>query len=86
VSFPDNIIIGIISNEGSDESICIANSLEWGKMVESFPRIGETANPGNAFNAEIDHIPINVINGIVSRPVWIFMSFTNFCCKQNKET
>ena len=30
--------------------------------------MGETANPGNAFNAEIENIPINVIRGIAPCP------------------
>ena len=71
VSFPDNMIKGIISNDGSDESICMSSSVECGKIAESFPKIGETARPGNAFSADIDHIPINVIRGIVPCPVCI---------------
>ena len=73
VSFPDNIIKGIISSEGRDDNICISNSVEWGNMADNFPRIGETANPGSAFSAEIDHIPINVIRGIVPCPVFILI-------------
>ena len=38
-----------------------------------FPNIGETAKPGNAFKAEIDHIPTRVIRGIVPRPVCILI-------------
>ncbi len=31
--------------------------------------MGETANPGNAFNAEMENIPIKVMRGIVPCPV-----------------
>ena len=41
--------------------------------MESCPRIGETASPGKEVNAEIDQMPINVIRGMVPRPVLIFI-------------
>ena len=41
--------------------------------MESCPKIGETANPGKEVNAEIDQMPINVIRGMVPRPVLIFI-------------
>ena len=59
------------NKEGSDESICMSSSVECGKIAESFPKMGETARPGNAFSADIDHMPINVIRGIVPCPVCI---------------
>jgi len=45
----------------------------WGKIVESSPKIGETAKPGNEVSAEIDQIPISVIRGMVPCPVLIFI-------------
>ncbi len=63
----------MINREGSDDNICISSSVECGNIAESFPRIGETANPGSAFSAEIDHIPINVMRGIVPCPVCILI-------------
>jgi len=43
-----------------------------GKVVESCPKIGETANPGKEVNAEIDQMPINVIRGMT--PDWHSLS------------
>lgn len=71
----------MVSNDGSDESNCMSNYEAWGKIADICPRMGETANPGNALNAEIDHIPTNVIKGIVPRPVSIFIN--NFFIKEN---
>ena len=53
-------------------------------MVESFPKIGEIANPGRALRAEIDHIPINVIREIIPFPVCICIAlvFIQLCKKQ----
>ena len=79
VNLPDRMIKGMISREGRDESICMSSSVEWGKIAESFPRIGETARPGSAFSAEIDHIPINVIRGIVPFPVCIRIIVLFYC-------
>ena len=71
VSLPDRMIKGMIKREGSDESICMSSSVECGKIAESLPKIGETARPGSAFSADIDHMPISVIRGIVPCPVCI---------------
>ena len=44
VSLPDRMIKGMIKREGSDESICMSSSVECGKIAESLPKIGETAD------------------------------------------
>ena len=84
VSLPDRMIKGMISREGSDESICMSSSVECGKIAESFPKIGETARPGNAFSADIDHIPISVIRGIVPCPVCIRIIVLFIVLKQSR--
>ena len=40
-----------------------------GNITDSLPSIGDTANPGNALRADMDHIHISVIRGIVPWPV-----------------
>lgn len=61
VNFPDNKMKGIVNNEGSEDNSCMSNSEECGNIVDICPKIGETAKPGSAFKAEIDHIPKSVI-------------------------
>ena len=79
VNFPDNKMKGIVNSEGSEDNSCMSNSEECGNIVDIYPKIGETARPGNAFKAEIDHIPKSVIKGIVPCPVPIFI-ITSFLC------
>ena len=59
VNFPDNKMKGIVNSEGSEDNSCMSNSEECGNIVDICPKIGETARPGNAFKAEIDHIPLS---------------------------
>lgn len=61
VSLPDNKIKGIIRSDGNEDSIWISKSVADGKILFKSPKMGETANPGNAFNAEMENIPIKVM-------------------------
>lgn len=63
----------MIIKDGREVSICKSSSLACGKVSDNWPRIGETASPGKAFNAEIDQIPISVMKGMVPCPVLIRM-------------
>jgi hypothetical protein len=55
-SQPANNTNGIISNEGSDVSICISSCDADGKMRLKSSNMGDTANPGNEVTADTDHI------------------------------
>ena len=79
-------LIGIFSISALNALPGLAVSPILGKLSTIFPHSSELAIQMLSSLPSLLIIPINVINGIVSRPVWIFMSFTNFCCKQNKET
>lgn len=74
VSFPDSKIKGITNKEGREESIWMSSSVACGNIRDNLPKIGETANPGNAFKAEIDQMPTNIIRGMEPLPVCIFIT------------
>ena len=65
VNFPDNKMKGIVNNEGSEDNSCMSNSEECGNIVDICPKIGETARPGSAFKAEIDHIHLRMFTGTI---------------------
>ena len=73
VNLPPSNIKGIISNDGNEVNIWISRSVAFGNIFVRSPKIGETANPGRDVNAEIDHIAIKVMRGIVPLPVFIFI-------------
>ena len=81
VSLPDNKIKGIIRSDGNEDSIWISKSVADGKILFKSPKMGETANPGNAFNAEMENIPIKVMRGIVPCPVCTFILVVIYCMR-----
>ena len=66
---------GIMSNDGKEVSICSSTSDTCVKTVDSLPKTGDMARPGNDVRAETDQIPNNTIKEIVPLPVFIFMTF-----------
>ena len=70
-SLPASSTHGMISSEGSDESIWISRCEVCGKILSRSPRIGEMASPGSDLTDETDQMATSVASEIIPRPVWI---------------
>ena len=71
---PASITKGIISNDGSDESICTSNSDADGNIRLKSSKTGDTASPGNDVTADTDHIASRANKPISPLPVDILIT------------